>query len=133
LYMAQQSASRGFGIQAASALVAGDYHNGPLSVIIPFGIFGFLAFAWLIAASIRLLYYFHRYGDPALQRINTFLLATFVAKITLFVFIFGSLSNDLFTFLGLVGLGVSLNGAPQTHAEPEISNESLNILPERVY
>src|SRR5205823_13909599 len=97
LYMAQQSAVRGFGIQAASALVAGDYHNGPLSVLIPFGIFGFLAFLWLIGACIRLLYYFHRYGDPALQRINTFLLASFLAKIALFMFVFGAVSNDLFS------------------------------------
>ena len=133
LYMAQQSANRGFGIQASSALVAGDYHNGPLSVLIPFGIFGFLAFGWVIIASIRLLYYYHRFGDPALQRVNTFLLATFLAKVALFVLIFGAISNDLFMFLGLVGLGVSLNGAPQASPEPEISNEGLNMLPERVY
>jgi hypothetical protein len=133
LYMAQQSANRGFGIQASSALVAGDYHNGPLSVLIPFGIFGFLAFGWVIIASIRLLYYYHRFGDPALQRVNTFLLATFLAKVALFVLIFGAISNDLFMFLGLVGLGVSLNGAPHASPEPEISNEGLNMLPERVY
>ena len=130
--MAQQSAVRGFGIQAASALVAGDYHNGPLSVLIPFGIFGFLAFLWLIGACIRLLYYFHRYGDPALQRINTFLLASFLAKIALFLFVFGAVSNDLFSFLGLVGLAVSLNGAPQVATEPETSTEVLHIAPERV-
>jgi len=133
LYMAQQSASRGFGIQAASALVAGDYHNGPLSVLIPFGILGFLGFGWIVVASIRLLYYFHRFGNPALQRINTFLLASFLAKIALFVFVFGALSNDLFSFIGLVGVAVSLNGTPQASLEPEISNESLNIMPERVY
>ena len=26
--------------------LAGDYHNGPLSVVIPFGIWGVIAFLW---------------------------------------------------------------------------------------
>src|SRR5262249_19203035 len=82
LFMAEVAAFHGgFGIQAAGALVAGDYHNGPLSLLIPFGIFGLVGFMWLIVASLRLLYFHYRYGDPALHRINTFLLAAFVAKV----------------------------------------------------
>ena len=30
------------------AAIAGDYHNGPLSVILPFGIWGVFAFLWLV-------------------------------------------------------------------------------------
>jgi len=30
------------------AELAGDYHNGPLSVIIPFGVFGVIAFVWFL-------------------------------------------------------------------------------------
>jgi hypothetical protein len=133
LFMAHLSAVHGFGIQAASAVVAGDYHNGPLSVIIPFGIFGMIGFAWVIVAGLRLLYYYSRFGDPELKRINTFLLAGFAAKLTFFVIVFGSLSSDLCTLLGMIGLAVSLNGAPQTEAEPETSAEPLTFVSERAY
>jgi len=132
LFMAQQSAFRGFSIQATGSMVAGDYHNGPLSVIIPFGVWGLISFGWLLTAGFKLLYYYHRFGDPALQRINTFLLSAFLAKILFFVFIFGALYSDLVSFIGLLGLGISLNGRP-TRFEPETSQEFLTIVPERVY
>ena len=133
LFMAEVATFRGFGIQAAGALVAGDYHNGPLSVLIPFGIFGLVAFMWLIVASLRLLYFHYRFGDPALHRINTFLLAAFVAKTLAFLVIFGGFSSDLYGFLGLVGLSVSLNGAPQASPEPETAPATLTVFSERVY
>jgi len=133
LFMAEVATFHGFGIQAAGALVAGDYHNGPLSLLIPFGIFGLLGFLWLLVASLRLLYFHFRFGDPALHRINTFLLAAFVAKALLFLLIFGGFSSDLYAFLGLVGLSVSLNGPPQACPEPETSPATLTVFPERVY
>ncbi len=132
LFMAQVSSFHGFGIQAAGALVAGDYHNGPLSVLIPFGLFGLIGFVWLVVASLRLLYSYYRFGDPALQRINTFLLAAFVAKTLVFMVIYGGFSSELCGFLGLVGLSVSLNGAPQACVEPETSPEALTFFSERV-
>jgi hypothetical protein len=131
--MAELSAHRGFGIQASGAVVAGDYHNGPLSVLIPFGIFGFIGFVWVLTAGGRLLYYYHRFGNPELQRLNTFLLAAFFAKLVFFVLVFGSLKSDFFTFLGLIGFAVSFNGAPQTAAEPEITPEPLTVFSERAY
>src|SRR5689334_11329451 len=87
----------------------------------PFGVFGLIGFVWLVIASLRVLYYHYRLGDPALHKVNTFLIAAYVAKILIFVFIFGGLSSDLYAFLGLVGLSISLNGAPQTATEPESS------------
>jgi hypothetical protein len=133
LFMAQVSVHHGFGIQAAGALVAGDYHNGPLSVLIPFGIFGLIGFVWFLVASLRLLYYYYQFGDPALQRINTFFLGAFVAKALSFTIIYGSFSSDLYGFLGLVGLSVSLNGAPQDCPERETSPAALTVFPERAY
>jgi hypothetical protein len=32
-------------------MYAGDYHNGPLSILIPFGLFGMIAFLWLLGAG----------------------------------------------------------------------------------
>jgi len=96
-----------------------DYHNGPLSVILPLGIWGVIGFGWFLVAGLKLLYRYARYGDPRLKRINSFLLAAFVTKIFFFVFIFGSLYTELYYFTGLIGLSVSLNGAPQEQVQEE--------------
>lgn len=92
-------------------LVAGNYHNGPLSVIIPLGIWGAIGFTWFIVVSIRYLYRNYRRGDPDLRKINTALLTFFIAKLVLFVVVFGALGSELYMFTGIVGLSVALNGA----------------------
>jgi hypothetical protein len=89
--------------------LAGDYHNGPLSVIIPFGIWGVLAFLWFVVASIRLLWKNYKYGEADLHKINTLLMCYFIAKTIMFLFVFGGFYGDLVTFAGIVGLGISLN------------------------
>jgi len=90
--------------------LAGDYHNGPLSVIIPFGIWGAIAFIWFLVASMQVLWRNYKYADPEIQKINTFLLGYFIAKIIGFFVIFGGFYADLFTFVGIVGFSISLNG-----------------------
>jgi O-antigen ligase len=92
-----------------STEMAGDYHNGPLSVIMPFGIFGVIGFVWFLSAAGRLLYNNYKLGDPAYRSLNTFLFAYFVVKVFFFIFIFGSLVSDLPVFVGLAGLSISLN------------------------
>jgi hypothetical protein len=94
----------------AGTIMAGDYHSGPLSILIPFGIFGTLGFVWLMAACGRALYLNHRYGGPELQSINTLLLALFFARVMIFLFVFGGFHGDLAHFLGLVGLSIAVNG-----------------------
>ncbi len=115
---------KGFGINAAELAMAqtmtqdteegtilvGDYHNGPLSVVIPLGIYGLVGFLWFLIASIRVLLNNCRYGDPALLTVNNFLLASFVMHVILFFVIFGSFYGELFTFTGIIGFAVSLNG-----------------------
>jgi hypothetical protein len=105
----------GGGFHAISAAdwgsaLAGDYHNGPLSVVLPFGIWGAIAFLWFMAASIRALYHNYKYGDQSLQTINTLLLAAFLTHAAMFFLIFGTFENDILTFASLIGLSVSLNG-----------------------
>ncbi len=92
-----------------SLALAGDYHNGPLSVILPFGIAGVIGFLWFLWAGIRVLYDNYRYGDAHFKRINTFLLAQFIAKAVFFMSVFGSLYGDLTIFTGLLGLSVAVN------------------------
>jgi len=101
------------------AVISGDYHNGPLSLIIPFGIWGVIAFGWFVYASLRYLVHQHRHGDPNLKNINTLLLSYFLARLLLWTFFVGGFFGDLYIFTGTVGLSISLNGlVPVTAPEP---------------
>lgn len=90
--------------------LVGDYHNGPLSVILPFGLAGVFAFLWFMYAAGRALYCNYKYGEEHLQGLNRFLFAYFIARILFFFAVFGSLYSDLALFTGIVGLSISLNG-----------------------
>jgi O-Antigen ligase len=104
--------------------LAGDYHSGPLSVILPFGIWGVIVVVWLLTAGVWALYHNYRYGDPALQTFNTFFLAAFLAKIISFIFIFGALSSDIAGFVSYLGLSVSLNGGICRRARSPVAAEA---------
>jgi hypothetical protein len=92
------------------AIITGDYHNGPLSIVLPFGIWGLAAFVYFCVAALRFLYANFRFGNPELRKANTFIFVYFISKIIFFTFFFGSFWSDLFVFTGLIGLSVSLNG-----------------------
>jgi hypothetical protein len=110
------------------ALYSGDYHNGPLTLIVPLGIWGMAAFLWFLVAAWRYLYRNYRYGPPGLHRINTFLLAYFSARIVYFFCVFGMFPSDLFNFTGVVGLAVCFNGAKLAKAEE--TEETAEEVPE---
>lgn len=123
LAFAEQNTTR-YGVGYEAALAAGDYHNGPLSLIIPLGIFGVVGFLWFIYAGTKYLHRQYKHGLPELRVINTFLLAYFLARFVFFVLAFGGFFSDLFIFTGIVGLSVSLNGIgePQS-AESQLASE----------
>jgi len=91
-------------------ILSGDYHSGPLSLIIPLGIWGVIGFIWFLVACIRALYLNYVYGDERLKRVNALLLAYFVARTIIYFFIFGGFYGDLAIFCGIIGLNLSLNG-----------------------
>ena len=95
---------------ADASTISQNYHSGPLSVLMPFGIWGTIALLWFWFASLRALSDNYRYGDPAFKTVNTFLLAYFAVKILIFLVIFGGIENDLADFAVLIGLSVSING-----------------------
>ena len=112
------------------ALVCGDYHSGPLSLIMPFGLWGVLAFGWFCVAALRYLYHNYQSGPPALRIVNTCLLSCFVARLVFFLLVFGGFYGDLFIFTGLIGLSVSLNGGVREKSDlpeavPAADEESL--------
>lgn len=92
--------------QQALAL-SSDYHNGPLSVILPFGIWGVIGFVWFIWAALWVMYRNYRYCIPELKTINTLLFATFMMMTISFYG--GSLGTGMAGFTGLLGLSVAIN------------------------
>ena len=117
MVMSQENIYRGFGRGSEWAELAGDYHNGPLSVLIPFGIWGMLAFVWFLVVAGRQLCMNCVRGDPALGTINRVLYACFLVKIVFFFFLVGGFSTDMAVFVSLIGLGMSLNGESQEREE----------------
>lgn len=90
--------------------LAGDYHSGPLSLVIPFGIWGTFAFLWFLYASIKVLWKNHKYGDPDIRHANTLLLSYFISKTIVFFVIFGGFYSELESFIGIIGFSIALNG-----------------------
>jgi hypothetical protein len=97
-----------FEVDDPSAMV-GNFHNGPLSALIFFGIWGMIAWIWFSVAGLRALYLNFRYGDETLKKINTFLLAVGITKFLMFFVIFGDIRSDFLYWAGLLGLSLSLN------------------------
>jgi hypothetical protein len=116
----------------ARTILVGDYHNGPLSVLIPFGIYGAVAFLWLLVAGLRLLHRNWKFGDPALRTVNTLLLASFAARAVFFLFFFGALGSDIPFFTGVLGLSVALNGAAGARAQAEQPSAGMEFSTEYI-
>lgn len=106
-----------------------DYHNGPLSVLIPFGIWGAIAVLWFFAAGFSVLRCNYRYGDPSLQTVNNFLFAVFLTAIIMFMFVGGGLTSDIATFAGYLGLSVALNGGMREPAPQPVQAKETFLRP----
>lgn len=124
LYLVRESTRRGFISDFEGLYIAGDYHSGPLSVLVPLGIPGVLAFLWFLGAATYALYRNHRYGPPELQRINTFLLTFFVVQTFFYMFIYGAFTSGLGLFTGTLGLSISLNGGVASAASSKVKEEA---------
>jgi hypothetical protein len=90
--------------------LSGDYHNGPLSVIIPFGIWGIITFFWFAFAGLFVVYRNFRHGDPAYKVINTFLFVNYLVMLLMFIFVGGGMSSDVARFVAPLGLSIAING-----------------------
>jgi hypothetical protein len=112
--------------------LAGDYHSGPLSVIIPFGIWGAMAFLWLLIAGAWAMYSNYRYGDESLRTINTFLWVSCVLFIFRFFFIFGGLNSDMMVLAGMIGLSVALNGGVRRPAPQPVQAQPPMVYPAKI-
>jgi len=121
VHLADESVRRGFLQSEDFAVITGDYHSGPLSVVIPLGIWGVIGFVLINVFGIRMLYLQCKYGDPDFQTINQGLLALFAVRVVYFWFFFGAVASDMATFAGILGLSLAINGAPRR--QPWVSEE----------
>jgi hypothetical protein len=99
-----------------SLAIANDFHSGPLSTLICFGIWGVISILAVMAAGFFITYRNFKYGDPALLSVNAMLLAMHLEHVLHFFFIFGAYADDISGFARIVGFSVALNwgvrGAP---------------------
>jgi hypothetical protein len=91
--------------------LAGDYHNGMLSLILPFGIWGVLAILWFFWAGLWVLYHNAKFGPPELQTVNAFLMMLFLWEVLNYVSCLGGMqiASELPNFVGSLGLSIALN------------------------
>jgi hypothetical protein len=119
MYLTSRATERGFTANYETSIINNGYHNGPLTTIIPFGIWGALGFAWFCWASVRYLHRKKERGHPGLRVINTFLYSLFLCKLVFFMTVYGQFNLDLFQFTGVIGFAVALNrGAENRKLSP---------------
>jgi hypothetical protein len=107
-----------------SLALSNDFHNGMLSVIIPFGIWGVLTVVWFLLAGLKVMYNNAKYGDPALQLPNAFLLMLYAWEAFSFLSCFAGLqiASELASFGGYLGMSIALNNGVCQPAAPVVEN-----------
>lgn len=129
LYLADESVKRGVHSPYEPAIIAGDYHNGPLSVIIPFGIWGVLAFLWFLWAGFRVIWRNYKHSPPELEKLNQFLLAYFITRAVFFIVFYGAFYIDIGLLIGLVAVSISANNGVRS-VQPASVLEPATVEPE---
>lgn len=132
LYFLTEATIRGYAVPHEWAAYSGDYHNGLLSLVIPFGLYGVVAFLWFLGAGIRVLYNNFKYGAPWLRQVNGYLLAFFIARAIYFFLVFGAFYAELFYFTGALGLSVALNRGERRPGQ-ELDNSTDCVKNSNVY
>jgi hypothetical protein len=125
LWLTQEGIKRGHYRMFEDTVVSGNYHSGPLTIIISFGIFGMLGFLWFCWAALRVLIANYRYGESSLHLVNTFLLSFFIGRLLFFLFLYGQFDLDFMLFTGTLGLSVCLNNGV---AQPPVREVELPAL-----
>jgi hypothetical protein len=116
-----------------SLAISMDYHSGPLSTLMPFGLWGGIEMLWLMAATLLVVYRNYRYGFPELQTFNTYMLAQCISAIIIFLFVFGAFESDVGNFAKIAGFSLAMNWgmakAPRRVVASPLAQGSVKPLP----
>ncbi len=109
--MGGQTAFRAVDAGEQSLALAGDYHNGMISVVLSFGIWGVIVILWFMLAGFRVLYLNLKYGRPELYTINAMLFILYFNEMGSYLCCLGGLgiSTDMAFFTGPIGMSIALN------------------------
>ena len=133
LYLSQQAQLRSRVADHDVAVQAGSYHSGPLTLYVPFGAPGCVAFLLFLGVSMRALYLNYRHGDERLRTINRFMFAYFIGRVLFFMTAFGDFSGELATFTGTVAMSVALNNGVRRQTvkaqQPVVFRRTLSLKP----
>ena len=110
-------------------VIAGDYHSGPLSVLIPLGIWGVIGVLWLLAVHVFVCYRNCRYGDPDLQTFNNYFLASALWGAFSFFFVFGDFTIAMIEISKSLGFSLALNWGVCRPPPRPVSNPRIKPLP----
>lgn len=127
-YLTTVGQQRGIFHSYDAAMISSDYHQGILTLIIPFGIWGVLAFLAFCVASLRVLYRNYRHSPPELRLINTFLLSYFSARLFSYLILYGEFDMDLMVYTGVIGISLSLNGGMR-QADATVAPQTVELEP----
>jgi len=85
--------------------IAGAYHNGPLSVVMTFGLWGVITWVWFLAAGFWVLYRNYRYGIRRCKK-QTCFVCGFCFAHRLFPHDIGQIDMDVTMFGGWLALAL---------------------------
>lgn len=109
-----------------------DYHSGPLSTLMPFGIWGAVSYFWVNLAGLLIFYRNYKYSDPEIKPVNAYLLAVCFERLFGFFFLFGAYSDDIGGTAKYVGFSIALNwGIQRAPAAKAAVLENFRRLPGR--
>ena len=122
----------GFDHSLEGLAVSMDYHNGPLSTLMPFGVWGLISYVWVALAAIYILYRNYRYGDPEIKTVNAILLIMSLSRFSGYFFLFGSYADDIGELAKLSGFSIALNwGIRSAPAAAATAKQMIRRLPPR--
>jgi len=109
--------------------VSMDYHNGTLSTLMPFGVWGMISYLWLSAASLYVLICNYRYGDEEIKTINRFWLVSAIIGLFGYFFLFGAYCDSVGTFAKITGFSVAFNWGVCRSKKPVVAPTPIRRLP----
>ncbi len=124
-----QGAAEHFDASQGSLALANDFHNGMLSLIIPFGIWGVLTVLWFLFAGLRIMWRNVKYCRPDLTLPCTFLFVMYFWEMLNFVSCLGGLqiATELANFCGFLGMSIALNNGVCRPAVEQVEERTAQV------